>query len=156
MTVYDNSDNQLGQDRLVAEREGLNLRTVRGDMANLEAFADGTFDLIVHPVSNVFVPDILPVWREAARVLRDGGSLIAGFVNPILYLFDLDAEKQGRLEVRHRIPYSDRTGLPPERLERHLAEGVPLEFGHRLEDQIRGQLDAGLVLTRSVKLKTGS
>src|SRR5205085_1973198 len=70
VTVFDNSPNQLAQDRLVADREGLALETVRGDMADLAAFPDARFDLIVHPCSNMFVPDVRPVWREAFRVLR--------------------------------------------------------------------------------------
>ncbi len=28
-----------------------------------------SFDLIIHPVSNTFVPNVLPVWKEAYRVL---------------------------------------------------------------------------------------
>ena len=65
VTVFDNSPRQLGQDRMVAEREGLEIATVEGDMRDLSVFEDGSFDLIVHPVSNVFVPDVRPVWREA-------------------------------------------------------------------------------------------
>jgi 2-polyprenyl-3-methyl-5-hydroxy-6-metoxy-1,4-benzoquinol methylase len=56
VTVFDNSPAQLAQDRLVAERESLELRTVQGDMRDLSAFADGSFDLVFHPVSNLFVP----------------------------------------------------------------------------------------------------
>ena len=60
VTVFDNSPRQLAQDRLVADREGLAIETVLGDMADLSAFPDARFDLIVHPVSNVFVPDVRP------------------------------------------------------------------------------------------------
>ncbi|MGD2176333.1 MAG: class I SAM-dependent methyltransferase, partial [Anaerolineae bacterium] len=56
VTVLDNSPRQLTQDRRVAERHALPLTTVEGDMADLAAFADRSFDLIVHPVSNCFVP----------------------------------------------------------------------------------------------------
>src|SRR4051794_19772198 len=59
--VLDNSPEQLAQDRLVAEREGLVIETVRGDMADLSVFPVARFGLIVHPVSNVFVPDVRPV-----------------------------------------------------------------------------------------------
>ena len=34
------------------------------------AFPDARFGLIFHPVSNVFAPDVRPVWHEAFRVLR--------------------------------------------------------------------------------------
>ena len=79
VTVLDASARQLEQDRTVAEREGLSMRTVEGDMADLSMFARASFDLIVHPCSNCFVPDVRPVWRECFRVLRPGGILLAGF-----------------------------------------------------------------------------
>lgn len=146
VTVLDNSPSQLAQDRAVAERDGLELTLVDGDMADLRAFASESFDLVFHPCSNCFVPDILPVWREAFRVLRKGGVLLAGFVNPVAFLFDdvLDPERR-ELVVRHRIPYSDLESLG---VARSLGSNKPLTFGHTLRDQIGGQLDAGFVLER--------
>ena len=79
---FDLSDEQLRKDKLVAAREGLSIRCVRGDMANLECFPDESFDLIFHPCANCFVDDIKPVWHEAFRVLRPGGELLSGFSNP--------------------------------------------------------------------------
>lgn len=61
VTVLDNSPSQLEQDRRVAEREGLALRLVEGDMADLSVFTDSSFDLIFHPVSNVFAADVRPI-----------------------------------------------------------------------------------------------
>jgi SAM-dependent methyltransferase len=148
VTAFDNSPAQLAADEAVAAREGLSIRTVHGDMADLSAFADATFGLIVHPCSNVFVPDVRPVWREAARVLRPGGVLLAGFVNPVLYIFDdAAAEDRRELIVRHSIPYSDVGSLNDDERRRYTDKGEPLCFAHTLEDQIGGQLDAGLVLT---------
>ncbi|HEX8147114.1 MAG TPA: class I SAM-dependent methyltransferase [Pyrinomonadaceae bacterium] len=147
VAVLDNSPAQLAQDRLVAEREGLDLQTFEGDMADLSAFADESFDLVFHPVSNVFASSVRPVWREASRVLRRGGLLLAGFNNPSIYIFDLQDERQERLEVKYKLPYSDVESLDGAERERLLASGQPLEFSHTLEDQIGGQLDAGFRLT---------
>ena len=148
VTVLDNSPKQLAQDRRVAERHGLPVTTVEGDMADLSTFSDECFDLIVHPVSNVFVPDVRPVWREAFRVLRRGGALLAGFTNPAVYLFDYElAERTGVMQIRYALPYSDLTSLTPEERQQYIETGEPLEFSHTLEDQIGGQLDAGFLLT---------
>jgi SAM-dependent methyltransferase len=148
VTVLDNSPRQLARDRLVAEREALPLRTLEGDMRNLSEFADGEFDLVFHPVSNLFVPEVRPVWTEAFRVLRKGGTLLAGFVNPAYYVFDLDlADSTGELQVEHQLPYADPRSLSEERLRRQIEGGEPLEFGHTLEDQIGGQIAAGFVIS---------
>lgn len=147
VTVFDNSPQQLAQDRYVARREGLDIATVEGDMADLSAFAASTFDLIVHPCSNLFVPDVRPVWREAYRVLRRGGVLLAGFVNPVLYVFDQELADDGILQVRHPIPYSDLTSLTAAERAALEEDMQPVEFGHTLEDQIAGQTDAGFVIT---------
>lgn len=147
VTVFDNSPAQLGQDRTVAERDGLQLRTVEGDMADLGAFADASFDLIVHPVSNIFVPQVRPVWAEAFRVLRPGGALLAGITKPAIYLFDYDlADETGILQVKYALPYSDVESLSEAERERLAEQGIPLQFSHTLEDQIGGQLEAGFVI----------
>jgi ubiquinone/menaquinone biosynthesis C-methylase UbiE len=148
VTTYDNSPSQLAQDRKVTEREEVEIETVEGDMRELAAFADESFDLIFHPVSNNFVPEVRPIWQEAYRVLRNGGALLAGFGNPVLYLFDEKImAKEGRLEVRHRLPYDATEAMSPEEIRYFAEQGEPLEFSHTLEDQIGGQLDAGFVLT---------
>ncbi|HET6882579.1 MAG TPA: class I SAM-dependent methyltransferase [Pirellulales bacterium] len=148
VTVFDNSPRQLEQDRFVASREGLAIETVEGDMADLSSFADATFELIVHPCSNCFVPAVRPVWRECFRVLKRGGTLLAGFVNPVRYIFNADQIRNGNLEVCHTIPYSDLRDLDGGELQRLVVGPVePLEFGHTLNDQIGGQLDAGFLLT---------
>ncbi len=147
VTVFDNSPRQLEQDRMVAAREGLALRTVQGDMRDLSAFTDESFDLVFHPVSNVFCPDVLPVWRECFRVLRPGGSLLAGCMNPDVFIFGREAEaERADLIVRHSLPYSDLTHLTADERVR-LVGDAPLEYSHTLAEQIGGQLAAGFVLT---------
>jgi SAM-dependent methyltransferase len=147
VTVLDNSPRQLEQDRMVADRDGLTLRTVEGGMADLHPFADASFDLVFHPCSNSFVPDVRPVWREAFRVLRRGGAMLAGFVNPVAYAFDDEPGRAGEFTLRYQLPYSDLTSLGAAACERLIASGEPLSFSHSLEEQIGGQLEAGFVLT---------
>lgn len=146
VTVFDQSPAQLAQDRLVAEREGLEITLVQGNMQDLSCFGDECFDLIVHPVSNCFTPDIKAVWKEAWRVLRKGGRLLSGFNNPVNYIFDFKLVEQGELKVHHPLPYSDLKDLSPEELAEYAGEGNPLEFSHSLNDQIGGQIEAGFVI----------
>jgi SAM-dependent methyltransferase len=148
VTVFDNSPRQLAQDGYVAARDGLALRTVQGDMRDLSAFADGSFDVVVHPVSNLFVPDVRPVWRECFRILRPGGRLLSGFLNPDLYIFDAEVlDTRGEFVVRHPLPYADVTDLPARERERAFGPDAPLEWSHTLTEQIGGQLAAGFVIT---------
>jgi SAM-dependent methyltransferase len=147
VTVFDNSPRQLAQDRLVAEREGLQIRLVEGDAADLSVFPDASFDLVFNPCSTIFMPDVPAVWREAARVLRAGGILMTGVMNPVFYLFDLPRMDAGSLEVAHSIPYADTRDLSPAELEEIQSKGYPLEFGHSLTDLLGGQLDAGFLIT---------
>ena len=145
---FDLSDEQLDKDRLVAERDGLALQCVQGDMADLSAFPPECFDLIFHPVSNVFVPNVEVVWRECHRVLRATGVLLAGFMNPSYYLFDHeDAEETGELKVKFKLPYAEPDSLDAEGIRVLEESGRALEFSHSLEDQIGGQIKAGFVIS---------
>lgn len=146
VTVFDNSPDQLGQDRSVADRDGLQIDTVEGDMRDLSHFPNEQFDLIFHACSNSFIPDPRPVWHEAFRVLRPGGYMLSGFSNPFLYVFDYNRMAEGELIVRHSIPYSDLTDLTKEELQKFIDDDYPLCFGHSLEDQIGGQTDAGFMI----------
>ena len=130
---------------MVAERESLPLRTVEGDMCELTVFDDNTFDLIVHPVSNLFVLDTRPVWAEAFRVLCKGGELLAGFVNPADYLFDPKLMEKGELRVQYSLPYSDAESISEEERVEFYGDDAPIEYSHTLEEQIGGQLENGFV-----------
>lgn len=149
VTVFDASNNQLAQDRMVAARDGLRLTTVQGDMRDLSVFADASFDVVFHPISNLYVPDVRPVWRECFRTLTPGGRLLASFYNPVVFVGDRSPQlvEQGLIRPCFPAPYVDTLHLESVELEAKLQRGEALVFGHSLSDQIAGQIEAGFLLS---------
>ncbi|MDZ4867293.1 MAG: class I SAM-dependent methyltransferase [Alphaproteobacteria bacterium] len=146
VTIFDNSPVQLSRDGDVAAREGLSISLVEGDMRDLSAFADETFDLIFHPCSNCFVPQVRPVWLEAYRVLKRGGALLSGFVNPVVFMLDLAREREDVVELKYRAPFSPADYPDDAELAALRKDDGLLEYGHTLDDQIGGQTDAGFTI----------
>jgi len=147
VTVTDISKKQLEQDEHVAKRDGLTLKTVQGDMSDLSDFEDEYFDVVVNPVSNLFVKDVKPVWKEVSRVLKNKGTLIAGFTNPLLWIFDDNQERKGILDVKNPIPSSTLDHIAEDEVADFINSNNTIEYAHTLEDQIQGQIDAGLVIS---------
>lgn len=140
-TVLDYSEEQLKSERLVAEREQYRIEIIRGDMTKRLPFADESFDLIFHPVSNCYVEEVKPIWRECYRVLKPAGILLAGMDNGINFLFADDEER----EVVNSLPFNPlKNPAQMKQLERN-NDGV--QFSHTLDEQIGGQLEAGFRLT---------
>src|SRR5690554_6279589 len=77
-TVMDISDEQLNSEKVVSERENYHIDIIKADMTKTFPFEDESFDLIFHPVSNVYVKDVYHVFKECARVLKKGGLLLSG------------------------------------------------------------------------------
>ena len=149
VTVFDFSQKQLELDQWVAKRDGLTLHTIQGDMRDLSALEDQSFDCIINPISNLYIPELFSVWNECYRVLKHNGTLLASFYNPILFTFERnnELESQGLLKPQFTIPYSDTDALSEDQLQTKIKQGKPIVFGHSLSDQINGQLQAGFKLT---------
>lgn len=139
-TVLDYSEKQLESERMVAEREGYPVSLVRADMTKPLPFADESFDLIFHPVSNCYVEEVRPIFRECFRVLKPGGVLLGGFDNGINYILD---EKEEYLQ--NCLPFNPLKN--PEQMRQLEAAGDGVQFSHTLEEQIGCQLEAGFLLT---------
>ncbi len=139
-TVLDYSPRQLASEEAVAAREGYPIETVRADMAKALPFSDGAFDLIFHPVSNCYIEDVSHVWRECHRILKPGGLLLAGLDNGFAYLFNEDDPAR----VQNCLPFNP---LKDPALLRELAkDDSGIQFSHTLDEQIRGQIQAGFSL----------
>ena len=139
-TVLDYSESQLESERAVAAREGYDIRVVRADMTQPLPFADGEFDLIFHPVSNCYVREVEPIWRECSRVLKDGGVLLSGFNNSFVYALDNDEKT-----VVNTLPFDPVEN--PEQMKQLQDEDCGVQFSHTLDEQIGGQLRAGFTVT---------
>ena len=138
-TVMDYSSKQVETERMVAEREGYDITIIQGDMTKPLPFEDGTFDLIFHPVSNCYVKEVRPIWKECFRVLKPGGYLISGVDHYINYVVDPDEK-----EIVNSLPFDP---LANEEQRKQLErEDAGMQFSHSLEEQITGQLEAGFTL----------
>ena len=139
--MLDYSPKQLESERLVAGREGYAINVLRGDMTKPLPFEDNSFDIIFHPVSNCYVQEVKPIFKECWRILKPGGVLLCGLDNGINFLF---VDEDDRSELC-RFPF-DPLKNPEQRaqLERD-DDGV--QFSHTMEEQVGGQLEAGFRLT---------
>lgn len=85
------------------------------------------------------------VWRESYRVLKKGGVLLAGFSNPMVYLFE-DFDIHDEVRVAYKLPYNPLKSCTDEELK-VMTENDGIQFSHSLEDQIGSQLNVGFCLT---------
>ncbi|GAI98515.1 unnamed protein product [marine sediment metagenome] len=64
-----------------------------------------------------------------------------------MFMFDLKMEAEGILQVKYKIPHSDLDHLEDEDRKQFIKPQEPIEFGHTLDDQIGGQIEAGFTIT---------
>ncbi|HEX5001022.1 MAG TPA: class I SAM-dependent methyltransferase [Bacteroidia bacterium] len=144
VTSFDLSEAQLKADESVARQFNLEIKLVQGDMADLSAFENESFDFVFNPCSTTFVPDVRKVYKEVGRVLKPGGTFVTGFTNPVYYLFDLLLQEKGIFTLKYAQPYSDLESLNEEERTFLNSTDEPLAFGHSLEDHLNGHKEAGL------------
>jgi SAM-dependent methyltransferase len=142
VTVVDISGEMLAIDREVAAERSLAVRTVEASMDNLTALAAASFDLVVHPVSTCYVPDVRRVFAEVARVLAPGGLYISQHKTPTSLQTSVEPSPRG-YELTE--PYYRSGPLPPVEGSSHREAGT-LEFLHRWEELLGGMCRAGFVI----------
>jgi SAM-dependent methyltransferase len=146
-TLFDLSPRQLKTVRALAKERGTKLRFVQGDMRDLSAFADGSFDLVYHHHSLVFVPDPARVVKEVARVLAPGGTYVFSTMHPVtLLMYETWTGTGWTLKQRYF-----ENGPVPVRDATWAFDGVSvvaptLEYAHRLSDLVNACVRAKLVV----------
>ena len=138
-TVLDYSQKQLESERMVAAREGYQINIIHADMTKPLPFADEEFDLIFHPVSNCYVEDVKPIFKECYRILKHGGILLSGLDNGVNYLVDDEEER-----IINKMPFNPLNN--PEQMKLLVDTDCGIQFSHTIEEQIGGQLQAGFIL----------
>jgi len=146
VTVLDISELQLKQDEFVALRDKLILKTVQGNMCDLSQFGDETFDIVFNPVSNTYIPEVTIVWSECYRILKKGGILMAGSVNPFIYIFNSDQWKKGIFEVSNKLPFNSFDELDETGIKEFVEKGNAIEYSHTLTELIGDQIASGFLI----------
>lgn len=142
VTVLDISPAMLELDRQVAAERRIELTTVAGSMDDMPMFAAGSFDLVVHPVSTCYVPQIEPVYREVARITRAGGLYISQHKTPTSLQADVSPSARGYELIE---PYYRSGPLPAVVGSPHREEGT-LEYLHRWEELLGHLCRAGFAI----------
>lgn len=140
VTVVDLSDEMLRLDRQVAQQRGLKMRILQASMDRLEGLREAEFDLVIHPVSTCYVPDIGRVFAEVARVLRGEGIYVSQHKSPTSLQLSR-RPTDGAYLLEHG--YYDKTPLKPGDLDSSFREPGTLEYVHRLEEIVGGMCRAG-------------
>ncbi|BCR35156.1 class I SAM-dependent methyltransferase [Mariniplasma anaerobium] len=139
VTVFDLSDEQLKSERIVQQREGYDITIIKGDMTKKLPFKDESFDLIFHPVSNVYVKDVYHVFKECSRVLRKGGLLLSGLDTGTNFIVD-----ESETQIVHKLPFDPL--VHQDQYDFMIKNDYGMQFSHTVEEQIKGQLQAGFEL----------
>ena len=148
VTVVDISGAMLELDRQVAAARGHSLRLLETNMEDLSALQPGEFDIVIHPVSSCYVPDVLKVYAEVARIIRVGGLYISQHKQPTSLQASMSRDQAGRYLMEHRY-YRDSPLPPPQTVNknsRRLREPGAIEFLHRWEQIIGGMCRSGFVI----------
>ncbi|MCE9631883.1 MAG: class I SAM-dependent methyltransferase [Planctomycetia bacterium] len=143
VTVFDLSPAMLALDRQVARERRIDLAIVEGSMDDLSVFATGRFDLVIHPVSTCYLPDVAAVFREVARVTQAGGLYVSQHKSPA----SLQATLQPGAGGRYELEYSQQVEAPlPPAPPSRLREPAAQEFIHSLSALCGGICAAGFTI----------
>jgi SAM-dependent methyltransferase len=148
VTVVDLSPAMLELDRQVARERKLPIQAIQGSMDRLDMLAAEAFDIVIHPVSTCYLPDIALVFREVARVVRPGGIYISQHKSPISLQSSTSIGAGSKYWIEHSYYRTDPVPViaEPNSNSRRLRERGAIEYLHRFEQIIGGICRAGMVI----------
>lgn len=142
VTVVDISDSMLELDRREAIRRNLQIDTLQASMDDLRDLADQQFDIVHQPVSTCYIPDLVPLYAEVARVLKDDGIYISQHKQPTSLQISHRNERHQfviGIEYYHKGPL-------PRQIDQSYRESGATEYLHRLEDLVGGLCRSNMIL----------
>ncbi len=142
VTVVDISPGMLELDREVARERRLDIHVVEASMDDLRGLTPQSFDIAIHPVSTCYVPDVVKVFQQVARVLKGGGIYISQHKSPVSLQATI---KPGDGGYVIQSPYYSKQAVPKVSGTSLREEGC-LEFVHRWEEIIGGMCRCGFVI----------
>ena len=149
-TVFDISPTQLKTVRELAARQRVTVKLVRGNMKDLSAFADGSFDVVWHCHSLVFIDDAVRVLKEVGRILAAGGTYLLSTMHPTtLRLYNTYKDGGWRPKIPYfsdkPVPYASEWDMTWT-WGRKRVVAPTIEFGHRFETIVNGMVAGGMVV----------
>ncbi|PHQ32601.1 class I SAM-dependent methyltransferase [Rhodopirellula bahusiensis] len=160
VTVVDLSPAMLEQDRIAARQRGHQVELIEGSMDDLSMLPAGHFDIVIHPVSTCYVPSVMVVYAQVARVIRGGGIYISQHKSPASLQTSTQPRAASNGSPRYTVEHAYyRSGLsvksgpntpvpppPANPVAARLREPGAVEFLHRWEELIGGMCRSGFVI----------
>ena len=143
VTVIDLSSAMLDLDRQVARERRIDMEILQGSMDDLSMLAAARYDLVIHPVSTCYVPDVRRVFTEVARITKPGGRYVSQHKTPASLQASVETGATGRYELLY--PHAGGGPLPPAPPSR-LRETGTQEFIHSLTSLLGGICAAGFTI----------
>jgi ubiquinone/menaquinone biosynthesis C-methylase UbiE len=146
----DISENQIRYAKKLAKKERAKVQFHVGDMEDLSIFDAESFDIVVSSFAIEYADDILAVFLEVHRVLREQGVFVFAMVHPIIGRGR--AMRVGKRKVWAMSDYFDRR----KRLWRWKVEDGVAEFSGcqmTIQDYFDLLAKAGLVVERLIEPK---
>ena len=152
VTVVDISSEMLEIDNQVANKFGLNVRTIQASMDDLSMLGDAIFDIVIQPVSTCYLSQLGNLFPEIARVTTVGGIYISQHKQPTSLQTSIRPGADGYV-IESTIDRTD--PLPDAKISNLVREPGTLEFVHSLQAILGGICHAGFSIRDLIEPQHG-